>query len=127
MAESFSVAVARWTEGTEQDQAAVLHESLRQLDEEVASRTPVLTGNLRNSRTVSTLGPPPVDWKTKKFREPSDAINNAIAGVDVGQTAYLGFRAPYAHKIEKVHGFLRLAAQGWSQIVDRAVRVVKGG
>lgn len=126
MAQSFEAAVAGWAKKTEVQQTAVLHESLRQLDDTLAEKTPRVSGNLRNSRTLSTLGPPTIDWKVKKFREPSDSINNAIAGVEVGQTAWLGFRAPYAHKIEPKYAMVRLTAQLWRVIVDSAVRVVKG-
>jgi hypothetical protein len=124
--ERFSASVTAWARKTEEQQAAVLHQSLRLLAEEAADNTPEVTGNLKNSRAVSTLGPPTIDWKRKKFSDPSDAINNAIAGVEVGRTAWLGYRAPYAHKIEAKHGFLRLAAQRWRQLVDEAVRIVKG-
>lgn len=125
MTEGFAAAVSDWAKKTEVKQAAVLHESIRRLDHEVVENVPVLTGNLRNSRAVSSLAPIPIDWSTKKFREPSDAINNAIAGVEVGTTAWLGFRAPYAHLIEEKYAFLRLAAQRWRQVVDDAARIVK--
>ena len=123
---SFEAAVGDWAKKTEVQQTAVLQTSLRLLDDEVAANIPVVTGNLRNSRAVSALGRPTIEWKTKKFRDPSDAINNAIAGVEVGQTAYLGFRAPYAYKVEKAHGFFRLVAQRWKAIADEAARIVKG-
>ncbi len=123
---SFESAVKGWSQKTEVQQTAVLHEALRQLDDTLVEKTPTKSGNLRKSRTLTTGGPPTVDWKVKKFREPSDAINNAIAGVEVGQTAWLGFRAPYAHKIEPKYAMIRLTAQMWAQIVDAAARVVSG-
>jgi len=121
----FASAVTDWAKKTEHQQAEVLHESLRQLDKEVEANVPVLTGNLKNSRAISTLAPVAIDWKVKKFREPDDAINNAIAGVEVGATAWLGFRAPYAHIIEEKYAYLRLAAQRWQQVVNEAARIVK--
>lgn len=127
MPEGFAAAVADWADKTEVQQTAVLHQSLRALDGEIAANTPVVTGNLRNSRAVSTLAPPAIDWKAKKFRAPDDAIDNAVAGVEIGQTTWLGFRAPYAHKVEPKYAMLRLAAQRWKQLVDEAARVVKGG
>ncbi len=126
MADKFSAAVENWAKQTEIKQTAVLHESVRGLDAEIAENTPVVTGNLRNSRTVSSLARPAIDWTTKKFRNPDDAINNAIAGIEVGQTAWLGFRAPYAHKIEEKTAMMRLAAQRFSQIVDAAAHRVRG-
>lgn len=122
---SFESAVTDWAKKTELQQTAILQASLRMLDEEVVADVPVVTGNLRDSRTVSPLGRPSLDFRTKKFRDPSDAINNAIAGVTIGQTAYYGFRAPYAYKVEKARGFFRLAAQRWSEIVAAAARAVK--
>ena len=129
----FSAQVADFAKKTEQTQANVLHQSLRLVAEEVTKakgeggHMPVVSGNLRNSVAVSTLGPVAIDWKTKKFRDPSDSVNNAVAGVKVGQTAYVGFRAPYAHKVEVENGFVRLTAQRWPAIVDQAVRDVGKG
>lgn len=125
---SFASQIAAWATKTEEAQTEVLHESLRYLVDEVTrpksagGHLPVVTGNLGNSVAVSTLGPVTYDWTTKKFRNPADAVNNAIAGVAVGQTAWIGFRAPYAHKVEADNGFVRLAAQRWPQIVVEAVR-----
>ena len=126
MATGFEAAVKGWAEKAERQQSAALHESLRGLDDALFEKIPVVSGNLRNSRALSTLGPVTIDWKTKKFRDPGDAINNAVAGVEVGQTAWLGFRAVYAHKIEAKYAFMRLTAQLWAQVVDRAAQVVKG-
>ncbi len=94
MNDTFASDVADWASRTEVKQTAVLHESLRRLDNEIEKDTPVVTGNLRNSRAASSVARPAIEWKTKKFRDPTDAINHAIAGVEVGQTAWLGFRAP---------------------------------
>lgn len=127
MAQSFSAAVAKFATMTERDLTEVWHGSLRGLDQEMADNVTVVTGNLRNSRAVSTSGPLTVDWQTKKFRNPDDAINNAIAGAEIGGVVHLGFRAPYAHKIDAKTAFMRLAAQRWGAIVAAAVRRVKGG
>lgn len=125
MADAFAADVADWEKKCERQQAAVQHEALRLLDAEIFDGTPEVTGNLRNSRAVSTLGPVTVDWRTKKFRDPSDTIDNAIAGSEVGQTVHLGFRAPYAHKVEPKYAMMRLAAQHWPMVVAEAARVVK--
>lgn len=127
MAESFSAAIKGWAEKTEIKQTAVLHEAIRGLADTLGEKTPKVSGNLANSRTVTTGGPPTIEWKTKKFRDPSDAINNAVAGVEVGETAWIGFRAPYAHKIEPKYAMARLSAQLWKVIVDAAAQRVKGG
>lgn len=129
MADTFAAAVKDWTKKTEEKQTAVAHQALRLLDEAVVATVPVVTGNLRNSRQVSTLGKVTIDWVTmrkgKTFPDPSDEINGAIAGVEMGKTASYGFRAPYAFKVEKKYGFFRLVAQRWSEFVDTAARTVK--
>lgn len=122
MAGSFASAVAKWAEKTEIKLTEAWHASLRGLDKEMAGNTPVVTGNLRNSRAVSTAGPLAVNWTTKKFRNPDDAINNAIAGAEVGGVVHLGYQAPYAKKVEDRRAFLRLAVQRWPQIVDEAAK-----
>lgn len=125
MVEKFAASVKDWAAKTEIKQTDVLHTSLRGLDEEIEINTPVVSGNTQNSRAVSTLGPPAIDWSGKKFRDPSDAINNAIAGVEVGQKVWLGFRAPWAHKLEPRYAMVRLAAQRWAQIVDHAASLIR--
>lgn len=123
----FSSAVKDWCDKTLLKQTAVLQDSVRLLAEEVGTHVPVVSGNLKNSRTVSSNGYPAIDWRTKKFRNPSDEINNASAAVQVGVTAYVGMRAVYAHKVEEKKPFMRLAAQRWRQIVDQANARVQGG
>lgn len=127
MAQSFDAVVAKFAAQAEHDLTEVWHGSLRGLDQEMAEDVTVVTGNLKNSRAVSTTGPLAVDWQTKKFRNPDDAINNAIAGAEIGGVVHLGFRAPYAKKVEAKNAFLRLVVQRWPQIVDAAIRRVKGG
>lgn len=124
----FAEQVAAFTRKAEGLTTDLWHDTLRQLVEEMTTpkgaggHLPVVTGNLRNSVAVSARFRIEIDWKTKKFRNPADAVNNAIAGVELGETAWVGFRAPYARKVETEHGFLRLAQQRWPQIVDEVVR-----
>jgi hypothetical protein len=117
---SFGEAGKAWEEKVELKKAEVFHASLRDLTEEVEQNTPKVTGNTANSLSVSTLGPVTIDWKTKKFRDPSDAINNAIAGAETNATVWIGFRAPWAHKLEPKYAMMRLAAQRWVEIVNAA-------
>lgn len=131
MADRFAAQIERWAEKTIEKQTEVLHQAVRLLVEEVTrpesegGHMPVVTGNLANSVAVSTLGPVTVSFRTKKFRSPGDAVNNAIAGISVGERAYVGFRAPYAHKVEAKKGFVRLAAQRWPRIADEAAKSVR--
>lgn len=131
MADRFAAQIAGWASKTEAKQTEVLHQAVRLLVDEVTrpesegGHMPIVTGNLANSVAVSTLGPVTVSFRTKKFRSPGDAVNNAIAGISVGERAYIGFRAPYAHKVEAKKGFVRLAAQRWPRIADEAAKSVK--
>lgn len=129
MAKSFSLIVADWAKKVEAEQIRILHEAARLLVEEMTrpesegGHMPVETGNLRKSVAVSPAGWIRIEWLTKKFRDPSNAVANAIAGIEIGTTAYIGFRAPYARKVEMETGFVRLAAQRWRAIVDEAVKI----
>jgi hypothetical protein len=127
MAGSFAADLARFATETDRLLTDVWHESLRGLDQELAANVKVVSGNTRNSRAVSNSGPIATDFRTKKFRNPDDAINNAIAGAEIGGVAHLGFRAPWARKLEAKTAFVRLAAQKWQAIVAAAVRRAKGG
>jgi hypothetical protein len=132
MTDRFAAQIADWAQKAELAQTDVLHLSIRLLVEEVTrpesagGHLPVVTGNLRNSIAVSTTGPVTFNFTTKKFRDPSDTVNNAIAGIEIGKTAYVGFRAPYAHKREADHAFMRLAAQRWPQIANQAAKIRSG-
>lgn len=132
MADSFAAAIKDWAAKTEEAQTDILHQSLRLLVAEVTrpksegGHLPYVSGNLYNSKAVSTLGPVTMDFRTKKFRNSDDSVNNAIAGVAIGDTAYIGFRAPYTQKAEADSGFVRLAAQRWPQIVTEAVKTKPG-
>lgn len=128
MAGGFGSGTGAWAQKTAIDQARILHQSVRGLVAEVTTpqsaggHMPYETGNLQNSVAVSTLGVVTMDFRTKKFRKSADAVDTAIAGIEVGQKAYIGFRAPYAHKAEAKTGFIRLAAQRWPQIVAEAAK-----
>jgi hypothetical protein len=130
MTKSFGAQFDAWAKQTEIEQTRVIHHAVRNLVAEATrpqadgGHMPVVRGNLRNSVQVSTTGPVEVDWSTKKFRDPSDAVNNAIAGIEPGVTAHVGFRAPYGVKVEfeAGAGFARLAAQRWPEFVNQAVR-----
>lgn len=125
MAGKFASSVSDWANKAEGTQEIILQQSLRALSKETYDNTPVVTGNTRNSVELSTLGPIVIDWKRKKFRPPQDQINNAAAGVKVGQTSWVGFRAPWAHKLEPKYAMLRLAAQRWNELVQHVAATFK--
>ncbi len=128
MSEQFFAQVLDWTRKTDVKQIDVLQRSIGLLAEEVTrpesagGHMPVIKGNLRNSVAVSTSGPVTLDFARKKFSNPAESLKNAIEGVTPGHTAYVGFRAPYAHKVEAKKGFARLAAQRWPMIANAAAK-----
>jgi hypothetical protein len=128
MPKSFSAAVADWAKKAEIEQTNILQRAVRLLVAEVTQskaeggHLPKVTGNLQRSVAVSTTGPVTIDWNTKKFRDPSSAVANAIEGIEIGKTAFVGFRAPYTTKAENKNAFIRLTAQRWAQIVAEAVK-----
>ncbi len=128
MATDFGKQVLDWTRKTEVRQVDVLQKAIGLLAEEVrkpeggGGHMPVVRGNLRNSIAVSTSGPVLLDFRKKRFSDPTETLKNEIEGVAPGTTAYIGFRAPYAHKVEAKKGFARLAAQRWPMIANAAVK-----
>lgn len=130
---SFSATVEDWVRRTDARMTGVFRVSARLAAEEMSrpiaegGAMPKLTGRLGRSLAASLSGMPPVDWRAKDFDEPAGQIEAVIAGAGIGQTIYLGFRAPYAQQAELAdgHGFVRLTAQHWPQIVSEAVRRVK--
>lgn len=132
MAESFSAKVERWARETEQRARDVFREAALQADQEVSEpnseggHLPVVSGNLRKSRAASTIGPPQTLWRQKEFSGTDAGIASVIRTAEIGQTVWIGFQALYAMKAEENHGFVRLTAQRWPQIVEQAIRVVKG-
>lgn len=90
----------------------------------------VLTGFLRASLMASTsqmpsINPsarPPDDVDSERYPEDLSQINLVIAGADLGQSVFLGFTASYARYREYEDGFVRLAAQRWSETVKDNAR-----
>lgn len=140
MPETFAAQVDAWVRKTDTTTVDVFREATRDLAREVmlpkdeGGHMPVITGNLRNSLAASTTARPPVRWAKRgkgarnDFPPNEGQLEAVIAGATIGQTLFLGFQAPYAQKAElhDGNGFVRLTAQRWSQIVEQAVRTVRG-
>ena len=134
MAESFSAEVEAWVRKTDATMMDVFREASRGVAYEVTlpkdegGHMPVVTGRLRRSLAASLDGLPAVQWRAKDFPPNEGQIEAVIGAAGLGQTVYLGFQAPYAQKAEYAegNGFVRLTAQRWSEIVEQAVRTVKG-
>lgn len=132
MAGTFSAKIAAFATDTEKRIGDVVRESALLVDQELArpkdagGNLPVVSGNLRASRAASTIGMPPVLWRQKEFNGNDASIAAVIMGAPLGASIWIGFQAPYARKVEEKHGFVRLAAQRWDQIVEEAVRNAVG-
>jgi hypothetical protein len=132
MAKSFSAAVDAWTKKTENRMAEVFRVAAATAAEVMnrpiaeGGRMPVVTGNLRNSLAASTIGPVPALWGRKEpFAPNPDGIAAVIDSAQLGGTVWLGYQAIYAKKAELDHGFVALAAQNWTGIVEASVAAVK--
>lgn len=131
---SFSAAVDEWVMKSRARMLAVFRLSAEYVIEDVIVRTPVDTGFLRASLTVSLDGPLPIrpDAKptgTRTYQPQPYSLQ--IAGADLGDTIYASFVASYSAHVEygargrAGAGMVRLAAQAWPQHVARAVSEAK--
>lgn len=133
MSKSFIAQVDEWVLATRQRMIAVFRTSAQYVIEDVRDRTPVDTGFLRASWTVSLDGPQPMRSPNPGgdggFQPQSYSLQ--IAGADLGSTIYASFVANYAGHVEYGArgragvGMVRLAAQAWPQHVNRAVAEAK--
>src|SRR5690606_24358320 len=102
---SFSAAVDEWVMKSRARMLAVFKLSTEYVVEDVISRTPVDTGFLRASLTVSLDGPLPIRPDAGPAREWSGGYQPQpyslqIAGADLGDTIYASFIASYAAHVE---------------------------
>lgn len=130
MAQSFSATVDAWVLKSRQRLEAVLKTSAQFVIEDVVLRTPVDTGYLRASLTVSFDGPLPMRGEQGDgYAAPDYSL--AIAGAGLGDTIFASFIANYAAHVEygargrSGVGMVRLSAQAWPQHVNRAVAEAK--
>lgn len=134
MAGSFTASVDQWVRQTEARMLAVFRTAAELVIDDVISRTPVDTGFLRASLTVTLDGPLPIRPNATgggSFAYQTPAYSLAIAGADLGDTIYASFVAAYAAHVELGTngragvGMVRLAAQNWPQHVSQAVAAAK--
>jgi len=114
---------------------AVFRLSAEYVIENVVELTPVDTGFLRASLTVTTDGPLPIRPDANPARDGTTydlaPYSLVIAGAELGETIFASFVASYSAHVEygargrAGRGMVRLAAQRWPEHVDRAVRVAK--
>lgn len=132
---SFSSDLAGWVAKTKRRQEVVFVKSLQNLEEEILRRTPVDTGFLRSSFTVSIGEPVEVDGSGVGGPNIAD-----LGKLDPNVPVYFGFNAAYAMRIEYGFdgedslgryyyqsgvGMVRLSVQNWSTHVSQAVQEAK--
>jgi hypothetical protein len=100
----FGEAVTDWVIRTQDELEAVFKMSFEMLRDNIVENTPIKTGFLRNSITVTIGGPAMVDPAAKKNGDYRAPVHEAvIASAKLGDTLSLGFVAAYARRIE--YGF----------------------
>lgn len=131
----FAATVGDWCRGVEGALEAILKTSVQDVVEEMqkprtaGGRMRIDTGFLRASLLASTAAMPDINPAARPTEGRSYAVGNqvelSIAGLELGQTIYLGYTAAYAgHREYGANGqppdaFVRTAAQGWQQIVAK--------
>nr|DAH62777.1 MAG TPA: putative tail component [Caudoviricetes sp.] len=131
----FSGDLARFVYRTQRRMIATFQTSAQILAEEIIERTPIDTGFLRASFTVSLNAPVLMDGSEGGAQNLAE-----IAKAGIGDTIYLGFTARYARRIEygfegpdslgrvyhqRGEGMVRLSAQNWPFHVKQAIQELK--
>lgn len=133
MPDEFTAQVSRWVSQSKDRVTAVFRTAAQTVANEMripvqqGGNMPVLTGNLRRSLMGSTSVMPTLSTDNKE--QFSDGIGETllvIANAKLDEHIYLGWQAAYAPYQEEKHGFVRLTAQRWPQIVAEACRTVQG-
>jgi|APCry1669192647_1035423.scaffolds.fasta_scaffold82938_1 hypothetical protein len=136
---SFSAAVDAWTRETNDRMTRVFRASTQEVASIAQNGVPVDTGFARASVRGSKESMPQIvpDFKGEKGK-PYDAsgafgeVTLMIAGLEIGETAYIGWTANYVIPLEFGHsqqapaGFVRLAAAQWQVIVNGVTAELKG-
>lgn len=130
---SFESQLSEWARQSQARALAVVKDATQIVANEMrrpkgaGGNMPVDTGNLRRSVGVSKSEMPSIkDRKTKFNTDPGGEITLTIAGMQVGDTIYLGFQAVYARVQENLNGFVRLTAQRWPEFVAASCRRLQG-
>lgn len=131
--QSFQAQVDEWVLKTRQRMVAVFRTAAQYVIEDVRDRTPVDTGFLRSSWTVSLDGPLPMRSPNPggNFAFQPQSYSLKIAGADIGDTIFASFVANYAGHVEygargrEPRRMVALAAQAWPEHVNRAVAEAK--
>lgn len=131
---NFTATVDKWVLQTNERIQAVIKTAAQSVIEEVSILTPVDTGYLRASLTVTFNAPLPIRRDAKPaegqtYQAPNYSLS--ISGMEAGDTIFASFVAAYAAAVEygargrAGRGMVRLAAQNWQEHVNRAVAQAK--
>lgn len=129
----FAAQVDAWVRETEDRIERVFKTAAQFVIEDVSMRTPVDTGTLRASWTVTLDAPLPLrdDIRPNSIPNVPQDYKLAIAGAGIGTTIYASFVAGYAVHVEygtskmTPRAMVRGAAQMWQSHVDNAVAAAK--
>lgn len=130
------ITIKDWRVKTEMVIRAVVQESLQSLVDEVQTprakggRMPVDTGFLINSGHAALNSMPAGESVQPEGYRNTDydaaPVLLVINRFQPGDRFVFGWTANYARSMEARYAFMRMAAQNWTQIVDRAAKTVEG-
>ena len=135
MAETFAAQVEKWARKSEARLLAIQKTAIQSVVEDIVTGTPVDTGFLRASFTVTKGAPIPIDQGAKPVSGQSYQVQPyalTINGVRSGDVVYGVFSAAYAIHVEFGSNgragvrMVGMAVQKWDQHVNEAVRLAKG-
>lgn len=127
MADTFAAAVGDWVERVKGAHEAIFRESVQRLVTDLNTLVPVGdTAFLRSSLQASTTAMPELLRNNPGAPDPDfiAAIELVIAGVEIGETIYLGYTANYGGYVHwgtsRMAGrpWVSMAAQRWPIIVQ---------
>ena len=133
---NFQASVDDWTRQSLTRMTNVFKDAAGFVIDDVVDRTPVDTGFLRASITVTMDAFAPVRSDFKGLKGVTYAPTSytlVIEGLELGDTLYASFTAAYGPFVEYGSngragvGMVRLAAQNWQQHVARAIQLAKAG
>lgn len=123
---TFEAEVAEWARKVQGAELLIFQESAQELVSQLTALVPVDTGFLRSSLRASTTAMPVMSLDNPgagAFTLDAGEISLVIAGVDIGDTIYLGYTANYgAHIHWGANGragrpWVSMVAQRWQRIV----------
>lgn len=131
MASTFAATVGDWARKVDGALDVVFKESCQELVEQLNALVPVDTGFLRASLVASTAAMPMIRAADGQVPGDLGEIVLVIAGLEAGETLYLGYTASYAAFVHYgANGrpgrpWVDMVAQRWASIVAAKAAEVK--